>query len=140
MHFHTFLVLYICRTHVCFSPNERYLLATTLDGCVRLWDIAEAKVVKTYAAGHSRLGVSSCFAVTADGDQIIVTGSEDQAGPSCFDAQSRRIFQKLASCAADSSTACGGNGPELAVASSADLRCVASASTCGEYAIRLWRL
>ena len=33
---------------VKFSPNSRFILATTLDGTIRLWDYMNNKCVKTY--------------------------------------------------------------------------------------------
>ncbi|KAI9788157.1 MAG: WD domain protein [Peltula sp. TS41687] len=47
---------------VRFSPNGKYVLAWTLDSCVRLWDYVEGRCVKTYQ-GHLnvRYSVGGCF-------------------------------------------------------------------------------
>ena len=54
-------------TSVCFSPNGRYVLAFSLDSCVRLWDYIEGKgaVRRTYQ-GHRNSGFSigGCFGFT----------------------------------------------------------------------------
>ena len=49
---------------VRFSPNGKYVLAWTLDSCIRLWNYVEGRCVKTYQ-GHrnERYGISGCFAV-----------------------------------------------------------------------------
>ena len=48
--------------NVCFSPNARFVLAFTLDNCVRLWDYVAGSVKKTYQ-GHrnERFAVGGCF-------------------------------------------------------------------------------
>lgn len=90
------------RTHARLSPNGRFLLATTLDGCARLWDVAESTVAKTYRAGHRRHAVQAAFARVGDGRQAVVVGCEDGSGPALFDVQTRRICQRLATAAAAS--------------------------------------
>ena len=52
---------------VRFSPNGRFVLGWTLDGCVRLWDYGEGRVVKTYQ-GHvnGKYGLAGGFGVYGD--------------------------------------------------------------------------
>ena len=38
-------------SHVKFSPNGKYILASTYDSTLRLWDYLKARVLKTYR-GH----------------------------------------------------------------------------------------
>ena len=54
---------------VRFSPNGRFVLGWTLDGCVRLWDYGEGRVVKTYQ-GHvnGKYGLGGGFGVYGDVD------------------------------------------------------------------------
>lgn len=82
-------------THARLSPNGRFLLATTLDGCARLWDVAESTVAKTYRAGHRRHAVQAAFVRGGDGRQAVVVGCEDGSGPGLFDVQTRRVRQRL---------------------------------------------
>ncbi|KAK4997602.1 WD domain protein [Elasticomyces elasticus] len=53
-------------TSVRFSPNGKYVLAATLDSCLRLWDYVEGRCVKTYQ-GHKneRWSIGSCFGIYA---------------------------------------------------------------------------
>jgi len=49
-------------TSVRFSPNGKFVLATTLDSAVRLWNYVEGRVVKTYQ-GHvnQKYSINACF-------------------------------------------------------------------------------
>lgn len=53
---------------VRFSPNGRFVLVWTLDGCVRLWDYVSGRCVKTYQ-GHAnaRYSLAGGFAVYGGG-------------------------------------------------------------------------
>ena len=66
-------------TAVRFSPNGKYVLAWTLDSCVRLWAYVEGKALKTYQ-GHrnQRFSLGGGFGVYGDGARCFVaSGSED---------------------------------------------------------------
>lgn len=71
-------------TSVRFSPNGKYVLAWTLDSCVRLWNYIEGRPVKTYQ-GHSneKYSLSGCFGVYEDrfGERraFAASGSEDSS-------------------------------------------------------------
>jgi COMPASS component SWD3 len=81
-------------TNVKFSPNGKYVLAWTLDGCIRLWDYVKGVCMKTYQ-GHRniRWSVGGAFGVCGD-EAFIVSGSED--GRICiWDAKSKAILQEI---------------------------------------------
>lgn len=66
-------------SYVRFSPNGKYLLASSLDGVIRLWDYTTAgKVVKTYSYKGGVAEKYSCSAefLTAFERPQIVLGSE----------------------------------------------------------------
>ena len=71
-------------TSVRFSPNGKFVLAWTLDACVRLWNYVDGRCVKTYQ-GHqnSKFSLSGAFGVYGgDGTRMaksafVVSGSED---------------------------------------------------------------
>lgn len=89
-------------TCVKFSPNGKYVLAWTLDGCIRMWNYVESRVVKTFQ-GHvnNTFSLSGCFgaygARHATYDEPLcfaVSGSED--GSILFwDIVSKQIMQRL---------------------------------------------
>ncbi|KAH3680903.1 hypothetical protein WICMUC_000046 [Wickerhamomyces mucosus] len=63
-------------SYVKFSPNGRYLLATTLDNTIRLWDYNNNRVVKTFqGASFEKYTCSSRF-IPSLKTPLIVSGSE----------------------------------------------------------------
>ena len=80
-------------SHVSFSPNSRYVLASTQDSTIRLWNYQTSRCVKTYT-GHTNRTYSLVAAFSNTGGQYIVSGSED-AKIYIWDLQSRRIAQIL---------------------------------------------
>jgi COMPASS component SWD3 len=81
-------------TTVRFSPNGKYILAFTLDSCIRLWDYVSGSVKKTYQ-GHVNTKYSLGGAFGVSGDQaFIVSGSED--GDIVFwDVKTKEIVQRV---------------------------------------------
>lgn len=83
--------------NVCFSPNARFVLAFTLDNCVRLWDYVAGSVKKTYQ-GHrnERFAVGGCFGTRERRggveDAFIASASED-GGIVLWDVKSREVVQ-----------------------------------------------
>ena len=64
-------------TTVRFSPNGRFILAFTLDSCIRLWDYVAGTCKKTYQ-GHKNVKYSLGGNFGIIGTQgFIVSGSED---------------------------------------------------------------
>jgi COMPASS component SWD3 len=88
-------------TSVIFSPNGKYVLAWTLDSCVRLWDYIEGKgkCVKTYQ-GHKNTNYSLTGAFGTYGVEppyqhaFIASGSED-GDIVLWDVSSKNVLQRL---------------------------------------------
>jgi COMPASS component SWD3 len=84
---------------VKFSPNGKFVLAWTLDGCVRLWNYVEGRCIKTYQ-GHKNetYSLSGGFGTyNAPGGKPIafaVSGSED-GDVVCWDVVNKKVLQKL---------------------------------------------
>lgn len=88
-------------TSVRFSPNGKFVLAWTLDSCIRLWNYIEGRCVKTYQ-GHTnvKFSLSGAFGTYGRDDDrdeplkaFIVSGSED-GGMVWWDVQSKAVLQK----------------------------------------------
>jgi WD40 repeat protein len=89
-------------TCVRFSPNGKYILAWTLDSCIRLWNYIEGKgkCVKTYQ-GHTNKKYSLSGAFGTYGSQkaehrfaFIASGSEE-GNVLLWDVSSKNLLQKL---------------------------------------------
>ncbi len=93
---------------VRFSPNGKYVLAWTLDSCLRLWNYVDGRCVKTYQ-GHrnERFSIGGAFGVYGremaggggGGDAgapyaFIVSGSED-GSLLLWDVSSKQVLQRL---------------------------------------------
>lgn len=77
-----------------FSPNGRYILAWTLDSCIRLWDYVSGTCKKTYQ-GHvnKTISLGGAFGVSHS-EAFIVSGSED--GDIVFwDVKTKEVVQRI---------------------------------------------
>lgn len=80
------------------TPNGKYILSSSLDGKIRLWDYMNNKVVKTYTGidnglVNSKYNGGTCF-VTCAPDPIIVSGSET-SGALFWNVQTKKIVFQL---------------------------------------------
>lgn len=84
---------------VRFSPSSLQLLAMSLDSAVRLWDLANARVLKTYT-GHlnTKYAGTALFAYlpSAALPQTLVVAPSESREIYLWDLQTKRVIQKLA--------------------------------------------
>lgn len=78
-------------THVTFAPNGKYLLSSSLDNKLKLWNYQSGHIVKTYE-GHSNS--KHCLISTFFNGSKVVSGSEDGL-VYVWDVQTRKVEQKL---------------------------------------------
>lgn len=88
---------------VCFSPNGRFVLAFSLDNCIRLWDYVSGSVKKTYQ-GHknSDYSIGGSFGVLEDRDpetnqiitsQAFVASASEDGSIVMWDVVSKAVVQ-----------------------------------------------
>ena len=75
-----------------FSPNSRYLLLSTLDNTLRVWDFVADKCARQYS-GHSCQKLC-CFAAFGVHDGTVLTGGEDKC-VHVWDLQTGKHLQRL---------------------------------------------
>ncbi|KAF2753583.1 WD40 repeat-like protein [Pseudovirgaria hyperparasitica] len=119
-------------TSVKFSPNGKYLLAWTLDSCMRLWNYVEGKgrCVKTYQ-GHlnRKYALSGCFGVygTKPYESAFVASGSEDGRILLWDVSSKILLQSLE----------GHRGPVMSVDSHPAERAIASGGL--DRTVRIWR-
>ena len=64
------------RSHAKFTPNSKYIVASTLDSTIRLWDYKKARVLRSFK-GH--VNEKYCVFTTFTNSDVpyLVSGSED---------------------------------------------------------------
>jgi len=79
--------------HVKFSPNGRYILASTMNSTLKLWNYQKPKCLRVYR-GHVNVAycLTSNFSITAG--IWIVSASEDET-LCIWDLQSKQLVQKV---------------------------------------------
>lgn len=111
----------IAQSGVAFAPDQRYLITIGSDTYARLWEIADGRLVKTFA-GHTDRVNSVAFAPQGDS---IATGSLDRTAR-LWDIATGATVRHLS----------GHTGSVLAVAFTPDGRAVLTGSSDGT--ARLW--
>ena len=79
------------RSFAKFSPNGKYVLVSSLDGYIRLWNFLSEHKAKTYM-GHRNEKYSVCTDFMHG--KYIVSGSEDHK-VYIWDLQTKEIIQTL---------------------------------------------
>ena len=81
---------------VKFCPNGKFVVAWTLDSCVRLWNYVEGRCVKTYQ-GHKneRFSLGGTFGTYADGEKAFLTSGSEDGKILTWEVTSKEILQRL---------------------------------------------
>jgi hypothetical protein len=80
-------------SHVRFSPNSKFILASTQDSTIRLWNYQTSRCMKTYTGHINRTYcLFACFSTT--NGNYVVSGSED-GKIYIWDLQTREVLQVL---------------------------------------------
>jgi COMPASS component SWD3 len=83
-------------TSVCFAPNGRYVLAFSMDSCLRLWDYVSGSVKKTYQ-GHTNKGFSigGCFGSIDQSQNAFIAAASEDGDIVLWDVKSKEIVQRI---------------------------------------------
>lgn len=81
---------------VRFSPNGKYVVAWTLDSCVRLWNYVEGRCIKTYQ-GHknTKYSIGGAFGVYGDGNQVFIASGSEDGAVVIWDVTTKDVLQRL---------------------------------------------
>lgn len=93
--FSSSLISSLYSSHVTFSPNSKFVLASTQDSTIRLWNYQTSRCVKTYSGHTNRTYcLFASFLTSSSGRKFVVAGSED-AKVYIWDLQTREVLQTL---------------------------------------------
>ena len=85
--------VYANSSFVRFSPNSKFVLASTQDSTIRLWNYHTSRCMKTYTGHTNRTYcLFACFSTT--NGNYVVSGSED-GKIYIWDLQTREVMQVL---------------------------------------------
>ncbi|CDK26781.1 unnamed protein product [Kuraishia capsulata CBS 1993] len=97
-------------SYVRFSPNGKYVLASSLDGSIRLWDYMNNKVAKTFTADKEPIAEKyTCgtrFLLLDGQSQPLVVSGSDSGKIYIWDVQSKDILSVLNGGDEDSDSNC----------------------------------
>lgn len=89
-----FAYIIFSSSHVKFSPNSRFILASTQDSTIRLWNYQISRCVKTYTGHTNRTYcIPANFSVNTE-PKCIMSGSED-GKIYIWDLQTRQVVQVI---------------------------------------------
>jgi len=81
-------------SHARFSPNSKFVLVSTQDSTIRLWNYSTSHCAKTYVGHVNRTYcIPSCFLLYNRG-KFIISGSEDNK-VYIWNMQTRHVVQHL---------------------------------------------
>jgi COMPASS component SWD3 len=92
----TYFIYHNCKlqsSFVKFAPNGKFLLVSTLDSTLKLWELKTSKVVKIYK-GHTNIQYCIFSTFCMSKGQWVITGSTD-GKVVVYDLQKRKILQLL---------------------------------------------
>ncbi len=123
---------------VRFSPNGKYILASSFDSTLRLWDYTHKDhCVKNYSSvtdySNRKFCVASAFSTLHAEAQYVVSGNEE-GSLLLWEVKSTDVVSKLR----PPPKSGAGGGPVLAVALHPTLPIIASAAMDAPFAIVLW--
>lgn len=83
-------------TSVCFAPNGRYILAFSMDSCLRLWDYVSGSVKKTYQ-GHTnkKFSIGGCFGSVDNNQNAFIAAASEDGDIVLWDVKSKEIVQRI---------------------------------------------